>query len=271
MKKMIKKVWKTLQHKALILLLLLNPINSYGVTETWQKPKFITKSFFEVALGFEYRSVAQKVRKWTKPVRIYVDHQVGSKEDKLLHDALLDAHIIDLREITNIDMRRVKSIKQANIHYYFTSQQKLPALVKRVSGKSSLKHLKTSVCMATMRASRSGEINSAVVYIAVNQARMHAKLVSCIVEELTQVLGLPRDSDKVFPSIFNDRSTDDLQTGLDIVLLKLLYNTSIKAGMGKAQLRPILRGILNKWQKQGKLQKAAKKSRTLALCQFMEC
>lgn len=271
MTKTINYIWRESIIKVGLWLCLFTSANAYAVTEAWQKPQFITNSFFEVALGFEYRSVSQKVRKWTQPVRIYVDHQVGSKEDKLLHDNLLNAHIKDLRDITNIDIRRVKSSKRANIKYYFTSQKKLPALVKKVSGNAPLKHLKTSVCMATMRASSSGKISAAVVYIAVNQARMHAKLVSCIVEELTQVLGLPRDSDKVFPSIFNDRSTNDLLTGLDIVLLKLLYHPSIKAGMGKSELRPILKSLLNKWHRQGKLDKAAKKSRSLALCQFMEC
>jgi len=268
MKKYLMNQWRVNYLKTICLLILLNTSSASAAAQPWQETDFITNSFFEVALGFEHRKAAQKVRKWNKPVKIYVEHQVG---DEQLHDELLNAHIKDLRDITKLNIRRVSSKKQANVQYYFTSQKKLPDLVRKVSGKRSVKHLQTSVCMATMSATTGGEITNAVVYIAVNQARMHAKLVSCIVEELTQVLGLPRDSDQVYPSIFNDKSTDDLLTGLDIVLLKLLYNANIKAGMGKTQLRPMLKNILNRWRSQGVIKNAALQSRSLALCQYMDC
>jgi len=267
MKKYLNKTMGCYRFKLLLLLVVMNSQSVYAAP-AWQKTAFITNSFFEVALGFEHRPAQQKVRKWQQSIKVYVEHQVG---DSQLHDELLNAHIKDLQQITKLDIRRVKSKQQANVQYYFTSQQKLPELVAKVSGKSALKHLKTSVCMATMRASKQGEISNAVVYIAVNQARMHAKLVACIVEELTQVLGLPRDSDQVFPSIFNDRSTNDLLTGLDIVLLKLLYHSNIKVGMGKAQLRPMLKNILRRWRDQGVLDRSTAESRSLALCQYMDC
>ena len=254
-------------HRVLLCICLISS-NVYATTVPWQQTDFIIDSFFEIALGFEYRQVRQEVRKWTKPVRIYVEHQVGESS---LHDLLLNAHIKDLVDITWLDIRRVSSAKKANIRYFFTSQKKLPALVQRVSGKKSLKFLQSSVCMATMRTNNSGKISSAVVYIAVDQARMHSKLLSCIVEELTQVLGLPRDSDKVYPSIFNDRSTDDLLTGLDIILLKLLYDPQVRVGMGTAQLRPLLRKILRQWRTQGLIKQAALQSRSLTLCQYMAC
>jgi len=254
--------------RVLIPLLLLNTVTGYAQTQAWQSTDFITNSFFEVALGFEHRKSAQKVRKWNKPIRVFVEHQVG---DSVLHDELLNAHIKDLNNITKLDIRRVNTANKANIQFYFTSQKKLPDLVRRISGKRSVKLLKTSVCMATVRAKANGEISSAVVYIAVNQARMHAKLLSCIVEEITQVLGLPRDSEQVFPSIFNDKSTNQLLTGLDIILLKLLYNDKLRAGMSKSQVRPIIKNIIGKWRSQGVLKRADQQSRTLQLCQYMDC
>jgi hypothetical protein len=68
-------------------------------------------------------------------------------------------------------------------------------------------------------------------------------LPACVVEELTQVLGLPNDSDKVFPSVFNDHSTDVFLTGLDVLLLRMLYDPRIVHGMEEAALRPLLRTI----------------------------
>lgn len=236
--------------------------------QPWQKTTFITQSFYEIALGSEYGNSPLIVQKWNKPIRIYVEHQVA---DNKLHDELLNAHIKDLRSITQLDIARVNSASKANIRYYFTSQQKLPALVRSTSGKATLKHLKGSVCLATMRANSSGIIQSAVVYIPVDQARMHAKLVSCIVEELTQVLGLLRDSDAVFPSIFNDRSHNDSLTGLDIILLKILYSSKIKSGMGKVKLKPLLKSILGIMKSTGEIKKSAVQARKLALCDYLDC
>ncbi|MBP8189865.1 MAG: DUF2927 domain-containing protein, partial [Aeromonas sp.] len=62
----------------------------------------------------------------------------------------------------------------------------------------------------------------------------------CVVEELTQVMGLPNDSDKVFPSIFNDNSIDSFPTGLDYVLLKLAYHPALHAGMTADEVRTAL-------------------------------
>jgi hypothetical protein len=66
------------------------------------------------------------------------------------------------------------------------------------------------------------------------------------VEELTQVLGLVNDSAKVFPSIFNDRSFNDFLSGLDYVLLKLLYEPEIEAGMRRTELEQQLKLILSR-------------------------
>jgi hypothetical protein len=265
-----KKTSKSLpiQIFSVISIFLLSLNNVFAVDHPWQKNAFITNSFYEIALGSEYGGAALEVRKWTKPVKIYVEHQVG---DKALHNELLDAQINDLRKITGLNISRVSSKKQANIKYYFTSQKKLPALVRSTSGKHSVKYLRTAVCLATIRANRDGSINSAAVYIPVNQARMHAKLVSCIVEEITQVLGLPRDSDEVFPSIFNDHTPNQTLTGLDVVLLKILYNNQIKAGMNKAKLRPILKRVISTLRKKGEIKNATAVSRSLSLCQYMDC
>jgi hypothetical protein len=243
-------------------------LNTHGASQPWQKTAFITNSFFEVALGSEYGNAALKVRKWDRPLRIFVEHQVS---DKALHNALLNAQLKDLRRITKLDIRRVKIQSQANIRYYFTSQKKLPALVQSVSGKGTVKHLNTAVCLATIRTGKNGSIQSAAVFIPVDQARMHAKLVSCIVEEITQVLGLPRDSDAVFPSIFNDRSTNDYLTGLDVVLLKILYNPKIKTGMMKSTLKPLLKNIIAAMRVSGEIQQSTQVSRSLALCEFIDC
>ena len=100
------------------------------------------------------------------------------------------------------------------------------------------------MCLAYFSTYSDNSINRAVVIIPVDRARAHAKLLSCVVEELTQVMGLPNDSDKVFPSIFNDKSKDDFLSGLDYLLLKLLYHPKIKVGMDTVHVEHLLKDII---------------------------
>lgn len=232
----------------------------------WQAPAFIEQSFYEVALGGEYRDGALKVRKWRQGIKLYVEHQVG---DKKLHDQLLDAHLQHLEQITGVAITRVASRSAANVEYYFTSQQALPKLVRARAGKRSASHLRGAVCIATFSHNKRYEITSAKVFIPVDQARMHAKLLACIVEEITQVMGLPRDSEKVFPSIFNDRTPNNLLTGLDEILLRLLYSPSVKPGMSRQQLRPVLRKLIKQLQQQGQIATATSRVRSSELYQLL--
>lgn len=248
-------------------LVLLICVASSSQAADWRNQTFIENSFYEIALGSEHGVAAYEVRKWNKPMRIYVEHQVA---DRQLHDDLLNAQIEDLRKVTGLSITRVKRKQDANVRYYFTSQQKLTALVRANSGASSVKTLHGAVCMATVSSGHNGSIHRGIVYIPVDQARMHAKLVSCIVEELTQVMGLPRDSDLVYPSIFNDKTPNSTLTGLDIALLKILYSPQVKAGMGRRQLRPVIRPIIKRMLKAG-TGKLMTESRSMQMCQYVDC
>ena len=92
--------------------------------------------------------------------------------------------------------------------------------------------------------------------LPVDRARERAKLLTCIVEELSQILGLPNDSEKVYPSIFNDKSCNELLTRLDYLMLKMLYDRRVKAGMDRRQVMPVLRKIVNEYQQKNIVQTA---------------
>lgn len=220
----------------------------------WTNINYISQSFFEVALGNEHNTSQNKnLRKWKSPIKIYVEHQTG---DQQLHDQLLDAHIKQLKTITKFNISRVKDPSDANIFYYFTQQSSLKALVREKLGSSATKYIQGAVCLGSIKTQEENIITSAYIFIPVDQARMHGKLVTCIVEEITQALGLVRDSDLVFPSIFNDKSHNTLLTGLDEILLRLLSEQSVKAGMSKKELTPIIYKLLNTFESQGLIKTA---------------
>ncbi|WP_435275208.1 DUF2927 domain-containing protein [Psychrobium sp. nBUS_13] len=239
----------------------------YANINAWPHISYISNSFLEVGLGAEHgKSHNLNLRKWNKPLRIYVEHQIG---DQPLHDQLLDAHISQLVKITNFDISRVKNKSEANVYYYFTKQSILPSLVQNELDQSVVEYLHGAICLANVKTDKGNNIISAHIFIPVDQARMHGKLVACIVEELTQSLGLIRDSDLVFPSIFNDKTRNALLTGLDEILLRLLAEDTVKAGMSREELEPILHSILMKYQRQGLIRTAEQRVQEGALYEML--
>ena len=239
----------------------------YANINAWPHISYISNSFLEVGLGAEHgKSHNLNLRKWNKPLRIYVEHQIG---DQPLHDQLLDAHISQLVKITTFDISRVKNKSEANVYYYFTKQSILPSLVQNELDQSVVEYLHGAICLANVKTDKGNNIISAHIFIPVDQARMHGKLVACIVEELTQSLGLIRDSDLVFPSIFNDKTRNALLTGLDEILLRLLAEDTVKAGMSREELEPILHSILMKYQRQGLIRTAEQRVQEGALYEML--
>lgn len=235
---------------------------SYADDIHWHQAKYLQKAFQEIALRNEYTQQGNVVRKWTKPISIWIDHQVG---DQAMHTELVSLHLDHLRSLTNHPMELANNKKSANIILIFTRQADWGQQVKKLFGPEAASALHGAVCMANFRTNGHYEINQARIIIPVDQARMHGKLVSCIVEELTQVMGLPNDSDEVYPSIFNDKSPEQLLSGLDGLLLKMLYHPDIKSGMDEQQVQPVLKKIIHNWEQNGTITSATKTIRRGAL------
>ena len=129
-------------------------------------------------------------------------------------------------------------------------------------------------CMATIRKKKS-EIIRAMIFIPSHLSGFDMR--GCIVEEMTQILGLPNDSNKITQSIFKDRGRyteltqilgltndddrvkqsifvdtnryDQLDKGLtpqDRLMLRLLYNPRMKPGTPRGQALKLATEILTK-------------------------
>lgn len=66
---------------------------------------------------------------------------------------------------------------------------------------------------------------------------------ACYYEELAQGMGLPNDSPRARPSLFNDTAEFAVMTSLDEKLLRLLYDARLSPGMREREARPIIREI----------------------------
>jgi len=66
----------------------------------------------------------------------------------------------------------------------------------------------------------------------------------CIAEELTQALGLADDSRIVRDSIFNDASSRQRIAPWDALMVRVLYDSRLRAGMHRTEAMPIVRRII---------------------------
>ena len=83
------------------------------------------------------------------------------------------------------------------------------------------------------------EIVGAVILIPTDLGRFIVR--ACIIEELTQSMGLFNDSDDINPSIFNDSSPNMTLTDHDRILFRLLYDERLAPGMTWEEAEPIVR------------------------------
>jgi len=248
-----------------ILFLLTNALflstSSAKAYERWFSPDYLLDSFVNIALKNEYSAYRGGVRKWVQPVRYYFEHHVADRD---LHEALTTLHLRQLSEISGVKFHRVHKRQHANLLIVFSTEKRLESGLQHEFGiRSTARNnqlFRNSVCLAYFSTNARGSINKAFVMIPVDRARAHAKLVSCIVEELTQIMGLPNDSEKVFPSIFNDKSYNQLLTGLDYLLLKMLYHPQVKAGMKEGSLRTVLKRVINEFERDGIIVRAQERA-----------
>ncbi|MBD1556980.1 DUF2927 domain-containing protein [Vibrio sp. S9_S30] len=224
----------------------------------WLDTAYLEEAFYEIALKNEYDTEKQSIRKWRKPIKIFLEHKVPDED---VHTELVQMHIKHLSYLTNLPISLTTKVEEANIVWVFTRLSAWEDDIARVLGKSSLQHASNAICIANFKTDEDGELIGGGIIIPVDQAREKGKLLGCIVEEITQLLGLPNDSDKVYPSIFNDKSPEDLLSPLDGLLLKILYHPNLKAGMNRDEAEPIVKQIIADFKNDGTLENAIREVR----------
>ena len=249
---------------------LLLGFTTVAVAEDWKNKAYIQQSFESIALGSEYSAHRPQLRKWQQPILFGFQHDVA---DKALHEKLSTTHLQQLSAITGHPILPATDSASANLQIIFTDESRLPDYLRdhmQLNHDMIYQLSRNSVCIAHFSVNPQSEIHRAQVIIPVDRARAHARLLACIVEELTQVMGLPNDDVAVFPSVFNDRSHDNFLSGLDYVLLKLLYQPALKPGMGKEQSHAALTTIMQQAVFQQWLDVADQSVRATGLYPLME-
>ncbi|MBF0445713.1 MAG: DUF2927 domain-containing protein [Magnetococcales bacterium] len=226
----------------LIMLLLLLPTTARS-TELNQET--ILRNFEIIAFGSEYQNKTWKgLRKWVDPVRIGLQ----GKYPSYLEDEIKQ-FTADLTSITShpVGLYYSHSMKKNHTLPKNFNRKKVNVIVfyeplhniKKKLGKyfKDRPHeldilLKEATCFAKFF-TRRFEIRAAIVVIPDHISHRYAR--ACVVEEISQILGLPNDSNLVGDSIFRDRGKYNELTSQDRLLLRILYDHRLVFGMSRPE------------------------------------
>ena len=241
----------------LLLLATSSLANTQNTAQPWQDPVYIQKAFNEIALKNEYRATEGRILKWRAPIRYqFVYHKL--KKNPLI-EQLFHTHLQHLQTITKhpIQPHNPRHTGQANLLIHLTPDSLYEKVIQSTSPTHTKDLARKSHCMAGFERNRQNTIIKAQVVIPVDHVFSKGLLVSCIVEETTQVLGLPNDADWVNPSIANDATKIELLTGLDYLFLKILYDKSLKPGLPYPQNQRVIQRVIQKLQSNGEIKHAS--------------
>jgi hypothetical protein len=181
--------------------------------------------FLEVALGSEFGNNAPQIKKWVEPLRIKV-HGSPTPEDRRILRSVMQ----ELNALTNLDWRFDSTNPNVNIYFVPESEfhQYEPNYIPVNYG-------------FFWTWWKNYEIYQATILISTTEITQRQRA-HIIREELTQSLGLMRDSERFSDSIFFQEWTDVTEySELDRAVISMLYRPEVRPGMSKEELLDVLR------------------------------
>ena len=222
--------------------------------------RVLAENFMRIALYDEYRrdtggfvrqETESRLRRWEGPIRVGVRFGASVPLDRQATDrARIDSYVARLSALTGHPM----ALDDANPNFLIqiVSEDERVALGPKI--RALLPNLtpgdvagitampRSTYCLVyALSEGNSGAYTRAFAVIRAE----HPDLLrlSCIHEELTQGLGLPNDSPRARPSIFNDDEEFALLTDQDALMLRILYSPELRPGMSAAEARPIVESL----------------------------
>jgi len=201
----------------------------------------VVANLMEIVFGSEFVGEdSNVVRKWTAPLRI----AIYAKEPQR-YRALVEPVLRQLHGLTGLEFRLVdQAASDQNAYILILGREQFYAYAE--SHLSPGKNPRTNTyldCFGIFAADRGGVINELTAVIP--DVASDATKRSCVIEEVTQALGLPNDSFTVKPSIFNDDDEYQDLTWQDELFLRVLYDKRVQPGMTRAAFEPLARRIVD--------------------------
>ncbi|MEL7298939.1 MAG: DUF2927 domain-containing protein [Pseudomonadota bacterium] len=217
---------------------------------------FLAIALFDENPGNEIRVGAAPVptvlRKWSGPVRIGLRFGASVPgEDRARQEMQARDYARRLATVTGHPISYVGSGGE-NFSVYVVNEDErralAPTLASTIRGfdettAATVRDLPRSVYCLVIAFSGSRSANYTRAVAIIRQELPPASWRSCLHEEVAQGLGLPNDSPRARPSIFNDDEEFALLTRHDELLLAILYDRRLPAGIAAAEAAPLIRRL----------------------------
>ncbi|MES2543014.1 MAG: DUF2927 domain-containing protein [Pseudomonadota bacterium] len=220
----------------------------------------LTENFLRIALfqeftrsrsGITRAETASPLTRWNVPVRVAVRFGASVPADKQATDrARIASYLARLSQITGHPIGLTDAAP--NFWVYVVSEDEREALGPELD---SLRiGIAPDVIQAVTRMGQTTYCNVFAISGSESHLHRHAVAViraenpdllrlSCFHEEIAQGLGLPNDSPRARPSIFNDDEEFALLTDQDEHMLRILYSPELRPGMTADEARPVVESL----------------------------
>jgi AcrR family transcriptional regulator len=200
----------------------------------------VLANLLDVVFGSEFVGEdSTVVRKWSGPMRVAI-----YARDPLRYRQLVLPHLDHLRRVTGLDIGLVdNSEPDQNAYVFVFGREQFYAYAEQHLGPG--KNPRTNrflACFGYFHANGRKDIDeiTAVIPSFISDEEIRA----CVVEEVTQAIGLPNDSNSANPSIFNDDDAYQDLTWQDELFLRVLYDPRVRSGMTRAEFEPLAGRII---------------------------
>lgn len=223
--------------------------------------RILANNFIQIALfdehpsdkiGTRVRPVSARLRKWTGPVRVGLRFGASVPEAaRVRQEAQTRAYVARLAQVTGHPIGFSRSGSDNFTIFVVDEDERRalgPALSQAAPGIgtrtiAAITEMPRSISCLVVAFSGAGSDVYRRAVAVIRSEHPPASWRSCLHEEVAQGLGLPNDSPRARPSIFNDDEEFALLTGHDELLLSMLYDTRLRPGMGIAEAEPIIRQL----------------------------
>jgi hypothetical protein len=231
-----------------------------GGDDTFVSERMLAENFLRIALYDEYvrgpagpvrREQASILRRWAAPVRVALRFGASVPTARREADtARIASYLSRLSRVTGHPIALSETAPNFFVHVVSEDEREAlgPALAASLPGlgprdiQGITRMPRSTYCL--VYATSEGATGVYTRAFAVIRSE-HPDLLrlSCFHEELAQGLGLPNDSGRARPSIFNDDEEFALLTGQDELMLRMLYDPALRPGMTEAEARPVVEAL----------------------------
>lgn len=236
-----------------------------GGPDTPFTDRMLADNFLTIALYDEYargpngpiqQQTASLLRRWDQPVRVALRFGASVPPDQVAGDtARVSSYLARLSRVTGHPI----ALSDRNPNYWVfivgederralgpTIRATLPGLTPgEIAGITDMP-LSTYCLVYALSGNGTGPGVYTRAFAVIRAEHPDLMRLSCIHEEIAQGLGLANDSPRARPSIFNDDEEFALLTGMDEMMLAILYNPALRPGMTVSEARPIVESLASR-------------------------